>query len=290
MEKEKQNNINRISAYKQWMVMMRQYRLVLLSDKRNLIVSIMFPVLAALITVWIAGKDMFVNFEGTKSGSFVIVSAAIWGGLFNSIQTVVKERANIKRDYITGLRIRCYTGSRAIIQFILCFLQSLIICISYFAIKVIYHNDVPAKGLLGGPAFLEYFISILLLMYAADMMGLMISCIVKKTETANVLAPYVLIVQLIFSGILFEMKGASEIVSYIMISRWGMEALGSISKLNDMQLKIQETVPNVPHEAEAMFNASGVHLLRVWGILILFGMIFILIGNLLLHRVSKDTR
>ena len=62
----------------------------------------------------------------------------------------------------------------------------------------------------------EFYISIFLLMYAADAMGIMISCLVKKEEAANVLAPYILIVQLIFSGILFAMEGMADYISYVM--------------------------------------------------------------------------
>lgn len=283
-------NDNRISAMKQWQVLTKQYSMILLSDKKNLCVTLMFPVIAALITVWIAGENMFVHYDGTKSGSFVLVSAAIWGGLFNSIQTVVKERANVKRDYVTGLRIRCYTASRAILQFVLCMVQSAILILSYVGIIVAYKNELPENGIIFGSVFIEYYITMVLLMYAADMMGLMISCIVKKTETANVLAPYILIVQLIFSGILFELKGGAEIVSYFMISRWGMEGLGSISRFNDLPLKIQLTIPTVPHEFEDMFEAVSGHLISVWGILIAFILVFVVVGNLLLHRVSKDTR
>ena len=137
---------------------------------------------------------------------------------------------------------------------------------------------------------LEFYISILLLMYAADAMGIMISCLVRKEEAANVLAPYILIVQLIFSGILFNMEGMADYISYIMISKWGMEALGSIADLNNLQLKIQMTVPNVPHDFENRFEATSGHLLMVWAILAGFIVAFLLIGNILLHRVSKDTR
>ena len=283
-------NENRISAMKQFQVLTKQYASIIFSDKKNLLVTLLFPLMAAAITLLIAGEDMFVHYDGTKAGNFVLVSAAIWGGLFNSIQVVVKERANIKRDYVTGLRLRCYTSSRALLQFILCAVQSGIMVMSYIGIKICYDNALPESGILTGSAVLEFYITLLLLMYAADTMGLFISCIVKKTETANVLAPYILIVQLIFSGILFKLEGFAEKVSYLMISKWGMEALGSISELNDLPLKIQLTVPTVPHEAEKIFETTKEHLLTVWGILLAFSVVFLVVGNLLLHRVSKDSR
>lgn len=250
----------------------------------------MFPVVAAIIVIWIAGENMFVHYDGTKSGSFVVVSAAIWGGLFNSIQIIVKDRKNVKRNYVAGARLRCYTASRAVLQFFLCVVQSAILTLSYIGVAKIYDNELPKEGILWENPLPEFFISILLLMYAADMMGLLISCLVRKEEAANVLAPYILIVQLIFSGILFTMEGLADKLSYIMISRWGMEALGSIARLNDLQLKIQMEVPTVPHNFEERFDATNKHLLKVWIILAIFSLVSVLVGNLLLHRVSKDTR
>jgi hypothetical protein len=284
------DKIKRISAFKEWKILCRQYRIIVFSDVKNLAIMIAFPVIASLIIIWIAGENMFVHYEGTKSACFVVVSAAIWGGLFNSIQTVVKERANIKRDYTTGLRLKCYIASRALIQFALCIFQSAILCTCFIGIGLKYGNELPKNGIFFKNALLEYYVSVLLLMFVADCLGLMISCMVRKVETANVMAPYILIIQLIFSGILFTMKGSAEKVSYLMISRWGMEALGSTSDLNSLQLKIQMQVPSVEHEAENMFEHSITHICIVWMILVLFIVFFLVMGDVLLHRVSKDSR
>lgn len=285
---DKKNTAKRISAWTEWCIYTSQYFRILLGSKKNLLVSLLFPVLASVIVVWIAGENMFVHYDGTKSGSFVIVSAAIWGGLFNSITTIVKERANVKRDFVTGARVECYLLSRAFLQLVLCAVQSMILMTCYFGIKACYDNSLPEKGIIFFTPIIEFYVSVLLLTYAADAMGLMISCIVHKEETANVLAPYILIVQLIFSGILFAMDGVADYVSYFMISRWGMEALGCISRLNDLQLRIQMTIPTVPHDFEERFDATAAHLTHVWGILVGFILFFIAVGMLLLHRVSKD--
>ena len=280
----------RISGFREWRVLTRQARRILFSDKKNLLVSLIFPVCAALITVWIAGENMFVHYEGTKSACFVLVSAAIWCGLFNSIQIVVRERANIKRDYTAGLRLRCYTASRAELQFFLCLIQSALLTGAFLGVEKKFGNTLPDQGLILESTLLECYISIFLLMLAADATGLFVSCLVRKAETANVLAPYILIVQLIFSGILFPMKDQAETVSYVMLSRWGMEALGSTCCLNDLPLKIQATVPTVPHEAEDMFLSSAAHLQDVWVVLLAFVLVCVFLGNLALHRVARDTR
>lgn len=282
-------NANRIPIYKEWMLLTKQYIIILFCDRKNLIISLAFPVIAASIQVWIAGESMFVHYDGTKSACFVLVSAAIWGGLFNSIQIIVKERVNIKRDFDSGLRLCCYTGSRAVIQMILCAVQSLLLCCSLIGVQTKYGNNIPEAGLIFKYSFFEYYISLFLLMCASDAMGMFISCIVKKQETANVMAPYILIVQLIFSGVLFSMKGIAEKISYIMLSRWGMEGLGCISNLNGMPLKIQLTISSVPHETEDMYLYTSEHLHCVWLILAGFSIGFIFLGNLFLHGVGRDS-
>lgn len=280
----------RISALREWWVCTAEYAEIMKSDRKNMLVSLCFPVIAAVIVVWIAGENMFVDYEGTKSGSFVLVSSAIWGGLFNSISVVVREREIVKRGYASGMRFGCYTLSRAVLQLLLCLVQSAILLTGLAGVKLCRGNDLPEHGILWDRTFLEYYVSLFLLMLAADMMGLMISCFVKKEETASVLAPYILIVQLIFSGILFPMSGSAEKLSYGMLSRWGMEAMGSISDLNSMSMKLELAGFMVPHEAEDMFLHESQHLLEVWGILAGFCVVFLVVGDLVLHGVSKDTR
>lgn len=282
--------MRRISPLREWLILTRQFILIQLNDRKNLALSLTFPVIAALITIWIAGENMFVHFEGTKSACFVIVSAAIWGGLFNSIQVVVRERENIKRDHAAGLRLPCYMASRAVVQLVICLVQSVLLTCAFLGVEWRYDNELPGEGVLSGSALLECWITIALLTFAADTMGLFLSSLVRKPETANVMAPYILIVQLIFSGILFTMQGAANVLSYAMLSRWGMEALGSISDLNELPLKIQMTVPAVPHEADDMFLRTAGHLLLVWAVLLAFSIGFLVLGGLSLRRVEKDAR
>lgn len=283
--------MRRISVAREFGLLLRQGWRVLLGNKLNLTISLLFPFLAAGIAVWIAGKDMYNNFESTKSACFILVCAAIWGGLFNSIQVVVKERDIVKREYVSGaLRIGCFTASRAFLQFILCAFQSAILCISFYGVEYFYENDLPTEGLIFSGAMIEYYITVLLIMYAADTMGLMISCFVKSEQLASQLSPYILIVQLLFSGVLFAMEGAASSVSALMLSRWGMEALGSISDLNGLPLRLQEEFPMIPHEADEAFSYTAEHLGEVWGILLIFVLVPLILGNIALHGVKKDSR
>lgn len=287
----------RISFTRELKLLLRQGWLVMLGEKRNLIFSLLFPVLAAVVTVWVAGKDMFDNMESTRSACFVLVCAAIWCGLFNSIQVVVKERENIKRDYVSGaLRIECYVISRSGLQLLLCFVQSLILVMAIPGVNWQHGNSLPRNGLIFPEPLVDYFISLFLVMYASDALGLLISSIVKKQELASQLAPYILIVQLLFSGVLFKMEGGAEVISVLMISRWGMEALGSISDLNDLPLKIQVENDNpmlmelIDRDKESAFAADSEHLVQVWLIMLLFVAVQLIAANVSLHGVKKDTR
>lgn len=281
----------RISAFRELGILLRQGLRALTWSKVNLLISLLFLFVATGVTVWIAGKDMFLNMESTKSACFILVCAAIWGGLFNSIQTIVKERKSVRRDYVSGaLRIGCYTLSRAIIQMVLCAFQSAVLCLSFYGVQWAYNTELPSQGLIWSPAILEYYITLFLIVFAADALGLCISCIVKSEQLASQLSPYILIVQLLFSGVLFAMEGAASRVSALMLSRWGMEALGSISNLNGLPLRLQGEFPMIPHQADDAFLYTDGHLKTVWLILLVFAIMPVIIGNFALHGVKKDKR
>ena len=284
-------NGKKLSALQELWLLIGESGAILFGEVRNLLISLLFPPIAAVITVWIAGEKMFLTSEATKSACFILVCAAIWGGLFNSIQVIVKERDNIKRDYVSGvLRIGCYVASRSIVQFLLCAVQSAVLCVSFYGVKLVYGNDLPAEGLVFPQIYAEYYVTLLLIMYASDTLGLMISCFVRSEQLASQLSPYILIVQLLFSGVLFKMEGPASSVSAIMLSRWGMEALGSTSDLNGLPLALQEQFPMIPHEADDAFLSTSGHLLKVWLILLAFVFVPLLAGAIGLRRVKKDSR
>jgi len=137
----------------------------------------------------------------------------------------------------------------------------------------------------------EYYLSILLVMYSADMFGLMISCMVRSEQLASQVSPYILIAQLLFSGLLFPMEGASEIISAFMFSRWGMEALGSISNLNEFPMKIAyENGYDITFDPIDYFTYTADHLMIVWLVLLIFVIGAILAAIIGLYSVRKDSR
>lgn len=280
-----------ISVIDELLLLIQESFYILLGERRNLIISLLFPAGAGLITVWIGGEKMFVTMEGTRAGCFILICAAIWCGLFNAIQVVVKERPNIRRDYTSGsVRIGCYTTSRALVQLGLCIIQTAVLVMSIPMISEVYDNTIPEEALVLSGPIPEYFVSLLLVMYAADTMGLMISSFVKSEQLASQLSPYILIVQLLFSGVLFELKDNASSVSALMLSRWGMEAMGNISDLNAMKSAIAEKIPGYATPFSESYEHTPVHLKKTWLILVVFCVVPLLIGNIMLHGVSRDGR
>ena len=53
--------------------------------------------ITAYLVVYVIGKRMFINMEGTSYAAFAVTSVCLWNGVFNSIQVVCKERGIIKR-------------------------------------------------------------------------------------------------------------------------------------------------------------------------------------------------
>ena len=172
-------------------------------------------VIAALVT-FVVGANMFVTQEGTTTGTFALACVCIWNGFFNSIQVVCRERNIVKREHRSGMEVSSYIIAHMLYQLLLCFLQTLITLL----ICVIAGIKIPGAGVVTPWGIVDVGITILLVTYTADIMALMVSCIVRSTTTAMTVMPFLLIYQLIFSGSFFEL-GAADIIKVTTISHWG---------------------------------------------------------------------
>lgn len=207
---------------------------------KSLVIMMMFPIAGVAIVIAVAGDNVFHLQTATKSVAFLLMCTCIWGGLFNSVQVVVKQRTVLQADLAAGLYPVAFTLANAIVQFLLCAFQSAVLCLCFPGIALVYDARPPSGGaLIGGTGgvYWEYYITFLLLFYSSDALGMVVSTLMKNAETATSVTPYILIVELVFCGMLFELKGVLNKISYGMISRWGMEALGTTSDLNCLPLK-----------------------------------------------------
>ena len=148
---------------------------------------------------------------------------------------------------------------------------------------------MPKMGLL---VFMpiELTCTLFLVMLSAAGMGLFVSALVKNGDRAMSLAPMLLMPQILFSGLAFRLEGFSEVISRLVVCRWGIEGLGSTAKLNTLkdEMKLSNFFQFSGTYNEPMFEASQQHLLKVW--LILLGMIvlFAVLSRFVLQRLRKE--
>lgn len=273
------------SAIRQYRILSQRYGELLVNDRPRLLVLLLQPLLIAVLLNLVADENIFEIYESTKSMLFALSCAGIWIGLFDSIQEICKERVIVKREYMANLKLPGYILSKFTLQAVLGCIQALILS---FVFLILVEAD--KNGIFLEHFHLEIFFTVWLTVMASITMGFVISAIMRTGDKAMALAPFVLIIQLLFSGILFTLEGAGEIISYCTVSRWSVEALGSISKLNKLDLKLQAEYPMLEHEAESFFKASKAHLQQSW--LILGGMIvlFTAVSMIALRRIAKDSR
>jgi hypothetical protein len=138
---------------------------------------------------------------------------------------------------------------------------------------------------------------------------------------AMTIVPFLLVIQLVFAGSIFplERPGAKFLANFT-ISNWGIcavniasdynsqdsiaiyTAVNAMKDSNDETLTKLQNVMEIPEVKKKVqgytaqklydpnFEYTKSNLLRCWGILLLFSMIYVLIGTLILELIDKDKR
>lgn len=277
-------NTNKSPYLKQLLVLCHRYLYLVISNIPSLIMLLIQPVGISLLITIVAGSNVFETYNSTKSIMFAVSCGSIWIGLFSSIQEICKERVILKREYMANLRLSTYVLSKYIVLFLITAMQSIIISGLFF--MIVGH---PKFELFSKSGFLEFTFTIFITGYAAAALGLLVSCVAKNADEALRTAPFILIIQLLFSGILFELGSFSEKISYFTISKWSVAALGSIANLNELPYD-NPNMAAIKRNVEDIFEFSKSHVEFTW--LILAVMIFVcgILGIMILRNISKDSR
>ncbi|MCD8363542.1 MAG: ABC transporter permease [Lachnospiraceae bacterium] len=232
------------------------------------------------IIMLVVSEDMFVAFSDTKMGFFAMICACIWVGLFNSIRSICRERAIIKREHRTGLHISSYILAHVIYEAAICVVEGLIVLAMVF-IKC--HAYFPVAGLVF-PALVDLYITFWLTIFGADMIAVMISSIVKSENTAMTVMPFVLIIQLVMSGAVFTLKGVTEAISYFTLSKWGLSAVCAVANTID-SLYWRYLASGVDG-----YDPTAGNLLCCWLYMAVFTLVYIIISIIALKQVDRDKR
>ena len=229
-----------------------------------------------LITILIAsvtGDELFVTFKATRNGCFALVCACIWTGIFNSIRSVCRERDIIRREHRTGLRMSAYVMAHMIYEGLLSMSEALVATLLTWLVNRSHFM----KGGVIFPAGVEMWIEFFLIIYAADVMAMMISSIVTNENTAMTVMPFALIIQMIFSGTVFELEGIAEKFSHLTIARWGMNALSASSDVNRMSF--------ISYYKE--LESTPINLGKAWLILLAFAIVYGVLSWIALLNVDR---
>lgn len=271
---------------KQLKVLAARYAKLVTNDRqRLLLLLVQAPLLALLISI-VADGEQFEQYEMTKSLLFALSCSAFWVGMLNAIQEVCKERTIMKREYMTGLSLSSYVCSKMIVLGVLCFIQSFCI-VTVFSLQV----GLPGKGVMLMP-YLELLITTFLTAVASTAMGLFVSSLFSNADRAMTVAPLLLMPQILFSGLIFKLSGATETVSWLAVCRWSMEGYGTTANLNKLELRLQQEekalADILEHDFEHFYEFSPEHLLKAWVILIVFTAVCLVLARLVLDKVGKE--
>ncbi|MGH2415431.1 MAG: ABC transporter permease, partial [Microcystaceae cyanobacterium] len=199
---------------------------------------------------------------------FVFTCAAIWVGLASSLQEIVKESAIYMRERLVNLGLFAYLGAKQIILSGLALVQTLLM-----SIVILIGFKSPEPDLI--PWFLGLVITIFLTLSTSIGLGLMVSASVKNITQANSALPLLLIPQIIFSGVLFNMEGIGKYISWLMLSRWSVGAYGSLIGIEKLVAPTSALNPcPSPIKNPEVYTSTWGNLALNWGMLILLAAIY----------------
>lgn len=267
---------------KQLGVLSARYIKLVINDKQRLLLLLMQAPLLAVLISFVADGKQFEQYEMSKSLLFALSCSAFWVGVLNAIQEICKERTVMKREYMTGLSLSSYISSKIFVLGALCLVQSLLIT-GVFSLMV----GLPEKGIIAAP-FVEILTTTFLTAVASTAMGLFVSSLFTNADRAMTVAPILLMPQILFSGLIFKLSGATETISWLAVCRWSMEGYGTTANLNELPLRLQQEGVQIPHEAESFFEFTSSHLLSSWGILVVYTVVFLVLARIVLSKIGKE--
>jgi len=281
-----------ISVLKQLLLLGQRHLQLIGRDRVSLILALLTgPIGIGLITLAVQGEVPLAKLTPPQVTQaplalrvlFVFSCVALWVGLSSSVQEVVKESAIYARERLINLSLLSYLGAKFLIRAALAGLQTVLIVVA-----ILIGFSAPASDLISWPIGLG--ITTFLTLLASISLGLMLSTFVQNENEANNALPVIMIPQIIFSGVLFELNGLASKLSWLMLSRWSVGAYGALANVNAMVPKLQQIPggsPPQPFEPTPVYDATWQNLGLNWGILCLHTVVYLTISLCLQKR--KDS-
>jgi ABC transport system ATP-binding/permease protein len=232
-------NFKTPNKFKQFVVFTKRDVLSKIADTQYLIITLLeAPVLAFFLAFLIkyfnnsvtnSGYTLYDN-ENLPVYIFMSVIVAIFMGLTVSAEEIIKDRKILKREAFLNLSWNSYLMSKVFVQFVISAIQA-------FTFVVIGNGITEIKGMM-----FQYWLVLFSCWASANMLGLVISDSFKAVVTIYILIPFLVIPQIILSGVMVKFEKLNPNISSpvsipiygeIIVARWGYEALAVEQYINN---------------------------------------------------------
>ncbi|MFG2291538.1 FHA domain-containing protein [Streptomyces sp. NPDC048595] len=220
--------------------LMRRYVSVLASDRGFLGLMVILPAVLGVVSMLIPsdyglGYGPLNKHRTNRDASTIMLILAVgmcFSGAANSVRELIKERVIYERERATGLSRSAYLMSKVIVLGVVTAIQGVIIAAIGFSTR-----NMPTEGLVieKAPA-IEMALAIIALGFTSMMFGLIISALVKTAEKTMPLLVMFAIVQVVFTGVLFQLFDTPGVAQFawLMPSRWAVAAMGATGDMNTL--------------------------------------------------------
>jgi ABC transport system ATP-binding/permease protein len=226
-------NFKTPNRFKQLVVFARRDILSKIADTQYLLITLLeAPVLAFFLAFLIRFYDesaknpeyTLLNNSNLPVYIFMSVIVAIFMGLTVSAEEIIKDRKILKREAFLNLSWNSYLMSKVFVQFAISAIQA-------FTFVLVGNSITGIRGM-----WFEYWLVLFSCWAGANMLGLVISDSFKAVVTIYILIPFLVIPQIILSGIMVKFEKLNPdipLTSPVAIpfygefisARWGYEAL-----------------------------------------------------------------
>ena len=230
---------------KQFSVFLKRDILKKLSDTQYLVINFLEAPLLAFLLAFIVryfDSDISNTFGYTLLENknlpvyiFMSVIVAIFMGLTVSAEEIIKDRKILKREAFLNLSWSGYLLSKVTVQFMLSAIQA-------FTFVIIGNTVMGIHGM-----YFEYWLVLFSAWAMSNMMGLLISDSFKTVVTIYILIPFLVIPQIILSGIIVKFDNLNPQISSpkripfygeIIAARWAYEGLATYQFMNNDYQKV----------------------------------------------------
>ncbi len=217
---------------KQSVIFVKRDLLAKLANKQYLLINILEPLFLAFLLSYIikyysvnVSNQLGYTFAGNLNVPvylFMAVIVAIFIGLTVSAEEIIKDRKILKREAFLNLSWGSYLFSKTFILFGISAVQA-------FLFVLAGNSIIEVKGM-----FFEYWLVLFSAWCFSNVLGLIISDSFKTVITIYILIPFLVIPQLILSGVIVKFEELNPSISSpsriplygeIITSRWAYEAL-----------------------------------------------------------------